>query len=59
MKSFIKTIIFTIYLFCCISAHSQTLYLYADLPNAKIEIKDSVYSVYLYHYYNGEHWLLI
>jgi hypothetical protein len=51
MKHFTKTIIFTMSLFCCMSAHSQTLYLYSDLPNAKIEIKDSVYTVHSYHYY--------
>jgi hypothetical protein len=54
MKYFTKTIIFTVSLFFCVSVYSQTLYLYSDLPNTKIEIKDSVYTVYSYQYYQDE-----
>ena len=43
--------ILLVFFFCCISVHSQRLYLYSDLPDTKIEIKDSVYTVYSYQYY--------
>ena len=51
MKYFTKVFFFIVSLFCCMSVYSQRLYLYSDLPNTKIEIKDSVYTVYSYHYY--------
>lgn len=51
MIYFKKAIIFTAFLLCCVSTHSQTLYLYSELPNTKIEIKDSVYAVYSHRYY--------
>ena len=47
-------IIFTVILFYCGSMYSQTLYLYSHLPDTKIEIKDSVYTVYSYHYYKND-----
>lgn len=53
MKYFTKAIIFIAFLFCCVSIHSQTLFLYSDLPDTKIEIKDSVYKVYSYQYYKS------
>ena len=54
MRYFTKTIIFIVYLFCCIPIYSQVLYLYSDLPDTKIEIKDSVYTVHSYQYYQDK-----
>jgi hypothetical protein len=51
MKYFTKIIIFIAFVFCSMPIHSQVLYLYSDLPDTKIEIKDSVYTVYSYQYY--------